>query len=297
MALDRSSSALRTKRDPRSPTFKSDRPSPLPRSGSQSIRRSSMPGSDAHEADGHAAPSRLLEGQVILVTGGARGLGHEVCKAVAESGATAVIGDVREDLACEGVERITDEGGRADYMKLDVTREADVDASMHAIAERYGRLDALINNAGINVTCSIEELSVADWDRILAVNLRAPFILSRAAFPLMEKQGRGTIINVVSTAAKRAWANAAAYHASKWGLLGLSHAIHVEGRSRNIKVTALVAGGMNTPFLLEPFPDIDVTTLQDPANVARTIVYLLNQPDGTVIPEMMVLPMKETSWP
>jgi len=113
----------------------------------------------------------------------------------------------------------------------------------------------------------------------------------------MRRQGSGQIVNIVSTAGKRAWANASAYHASKWGLLGLSHALHVEGRTHGIKVTAVVSGGMRTPFLLERFPDIDPGVLQDPLNVARTILFVLTQPAETVIPEVMVLPMRETSWP
>ena len=93
------------------------------------------------------------------------------------------------------------------------------------------------------------------------------------------------------------WPNASAYHASKWGLLGLSHALHAELRPHGIKVCAVIAGGMETPFLLERFPDLDRSTLQDPANVAETIRHVLLQPQGTVIPEVMVLPMRETSWP
>ena len=113
----------------------------------------------------------------------------------------------------------------------------------------------------------------------------------------MRGQGSGRIVNIVSTAAKRAWANASAYHASKWGLLGFSHALHVEARQHGVKVTAVVAGGMRTPFLLDRFPDIDLDTLQDPANVADTVRYVLSQPPDSVIPEIMVLPMRETSWP
>jgi NAD(P)-dependent dehydrogenase (short-subunit alcohol dehydrogenase family) len=101
----------------------------------------------------------------------------------------------------------------------------------------------------------------------------------------------------VSTAAKRAWANASAYHASKWGLLGLSHALHVEGRACGIRVSAIVAGGMRTPFLLDRFPDIDLDTLQEPAAVARVIRFVLELPSGTVMPETLVLPEQESSWP
>ena len=96
---------------------------------------------------------------------------------------------------------------------------------------------------------------------------------------------------------KRTWPNASAYHASKWGLVGFSHALHTEGRPLGIKVTAVVAGGMRTPFLFERFPDLDPGVLQDPASVAQTIRFVLTQPDGTVIPEVTVLPMRETSWP
>jgi NAD(P)-dependent dehydrogenase (short-subunit alcohol dehydrogenase family) len=161
----------------------------------------------------------------------------------------------------------------------------------------FGSLDFLINNAAVDRTVSLEEITVEEWDRVLAVNLRGPFLMTKHAFGFMKEQGRGHIVNISSTAAKRAWANAAAYHASKWGLLGFSHAIHVEARRHNVKVTAIVAGGMRTPFLLDRFPDIDQSTLQDPRNVAETIRFVLSQPEETVIPEVMVLPMKETSWP
>jgi NAD(P)-dependent dehydrogenase (short-subunit alcohol dehydrogenase family) len=155
----------------------------------------------------------------------------------------------------------------------------------------------LVNNAGTDITLSVEELTIEDWDRVMNVNLRAPFVLSKFILPLMKQQGSGHIVNIASTAAKRAWANASAYHASKWGLMGLSHALHVEGRPHGVKVTAVVAGGMRTPFLLDRFPDIDPNVLQDPKNVADTVRYVLMQPAETVISEIMVIPMRETSWP
>jgi NAD(P)-dependent dehydrogenase (short-subunit alcohol dehydrogenase family) len=161
----------------------------------------------------------------------------------------------------------------------------------------FGRVDVLVNNAGVDRTVSLEEMPVQDWDRIIAVNLRGPFVMSKLLLPRMKKQGGGHIVNIVSTAAKRAWANASAYHASKWGLLGLSHAMHVEARPHGVKVTAVIAGGMRTPFLLDRFPDLDPGLLQDPNNVAETVRFVLTQPDESVIPEVMVLPMRETSWP
>jgi NAD(P)-dependent dehydrogenase (short-subunit alcohol dehydrogenase family) len=238
-----------------------------------------------------------LEGKVALVTGGGRGLGAAICRNLAEAGAVVVTGDIRDDLGDEVARSIRDDGGRAQPMRLDVTDEAEARHVIEQIVAEFGRLDLLVNNAGVDLTVSVEELSLADWDRILAVNLRGPFLTSKLALGPMRRQGRGHIVNIVSTAAKRAWANASAYHASKWGLLGLSHALHVEARRHNVKVTAVVAGGMRTPFLLERFPDLDPGVLQAPENVAQTVRFVLTQPDETVIPEIMVLPMRETSWP
>jgi NAD(P)-dependent dehydrogenase (short-subunit alcohol dehydrogenase family) len=238
-----------------------------------------------------------LKGKVALVTGGGRGLGAAICRTLAASGVVVHAGDVREDLAEGVVREIQDGGGRAEVLRLDVTDEDAAGRAIESIGARSGRLDILINNAGVDQTMAVVELSVADWDRIIAVNLRGPFLMSKLAFGPMRRQGGGQIVNIVSTAAKRAWANASAYHASKWGLLGLSHALHVEGRPHQIKVTAVVAGGMRTPFLLDRFPDLDPAVLQDPANVAETVRFVLTQPDETVIPEVMVLPIRETSWP
>jgi NAD(P)-dependent dehydrogenase (short-subunit alcohol dehydrogenase family) len=238
-----------------------------------------------------------LEGKVILVTGGARGLGEAICKRLYAAGAHVIAADIREDLVNQLAAGLETNGRRVRPLILDVSAESQVERAMRQVAEEFGSLDVLINNAGTDKTLSVDELDVADWDRVISVNLRGPFVTSKYAFPIMREQGGGQIVNIVSTAAKRAWANAAAYHASKWGLLGFSHALHVEGRPYNIKVTAVVAGGMRTPFLLDRFPDIDLETLQDPMNVAETVQFVLTQPKETVIPEIMVLPMRETSWP
>ena len=238
-----------------------------------------------------------LNGKVILVTGGARGLGEAVCRELSAAGAAVILADVRMDLAENVASELQSSGGKVTALKLDVMDEKQIQTALEKIRQDYGRLDVLVNGAGIDKTVSIEEMTIEDWDCIMAVNLRAPFVLSKYALPIMREQGSGYIINICSTAAKRAWPNASVYHASKWGLLGFSHALLTEARSDNIKVTALLPGGMRTPFLLDRFPDIDPNNLQDPKNVAETIHYLLSMPDETVIPEMLVLPMRETSWP
>lgn len=243
------------------------------------------------------APDQPLANKVAIVTGGARGLGEATCRCLAEAGLKVVVADVQPILAEQLVAKIQEQEGDAIALPLDVSDPDQSTKLIDQVLDHYGKVDVLINNAGIDVTLSVEELDVRDWQRVMGVNLNGPFYMSKAVFPYLREQGGGQIINIVSTAAKRAWANASAYHASKWGLLGFSQALHVEGRPHNIKVTSVIAGGMRTPFLLERFPDIDINTLQDPMNVAETIKYLLMQPKDTVISEIMVLPMKETSWP
>lgn len=198
-----------------------------------------------------------LNGKVVLVTGGGRGLGEAICRNLTGAGALIVAGDVRVEMAERVAESILESGGRAEAIRIDVTDEMGAAEAVERIAAKDGSLDILVNNAGVDLTVSVDEMSMADCDRILAVNLRGPFLMSKLALRAMRNQGRGHIVNIVSTAAKRAWANASAYHASKWGLLGLSHALHVEGGEANVKVTAVVAGGMRTPFLLDRFPDLD----------------------------------------
>ena len=242
------------------------------------------------------APS--LGGRLVFVTGGGSGLGAATCTLLASEGAAVVVADIDLQAARSVAESVERRGGTAFAVELDVGDEARAPQVLEEAAERHGGLFALVNNAGTDRTLPIDELTVEQWDRVLRTNLRGPFLLSRCAAQLMKRGGAGGhIVNVASTAAKRAWPNASAYHASKWGLLGLSHALHAELRPRGIKVCAVIAGGMQTPFLLDRFPDLDRSTLQDPANVAQTIKHVLLQPEGTAISEVMVLPVRETSWP
>jgi NAD(P)-dependent dehydrogenase (short-subunit alcohol dehydrogenase family) len=242
-----------------------------------------------------------LEGKTVVITGGSRGLGACVAALLAGENARVVVADIAADRAHACAEGLRDRGGQVDAVQLDVGDEAQVQRVLSEVQERHGRLDAVINNAAIDITVPIGELAGPDWERVLRTNLTGPFFVAKHAATLMARQGqggtRGHIVNIASTASKRAWPNAAVYHASKWGLLGLSHALHAELRPQGIKVSAIVAGGMRTPFLLDRFPDIDPGVLQDPMSVAKAVRFVLTQPEETVVPELMVLPMRETSWP
>ncbi len=239
----------------------------------------------------------LLKDQAVLVTGGGSGLGSALCEQLASRGARVLVVDLKQAAAEATAQRLNETGHSAEALACDVSQQEQAEHAIRHIVDRFGRIDVLVNNAGTDVTCSATEMEVAQWDRVLQTNLHGPFVLARAAARQMMGQASGQIVNITSTAAKRQWPNASAYHASKTGLLALSHALHTELRPAGIKVTAVVAGGMLTPFLLDRFPDIDRSTLQDPANVALAICNILELPAVTVVPEITILPMRETSWP
>jgi NAD(P)-dependent dehydrogenase (short-subunit alcohol dehydrogenase family) len=243
-----------------------------------------------------AQPLERLAKRVVVVTGGASGLGAATCAELGAAGARVVVADVAAERAQRCASRLKESGVESLAAAVDVGDEGQVRRLFDTAIDRFGAVDAVVNSAAIDVTAPIAELSAADWERIVRTNLNGVFLVARQACAAMRERG-GAIVNIASTASKRAWPNASAYHATKWGVLGLSHALHAELRPQGIKVCAIVAGGMRTPFLLDRFPDIDPSLLQDPRNVARAIRFVLEQPAETVIPEMMVLPMRETSWP
>jgi NAD(P)-dependent dehydrogenase (short-subunit alcohol dehydrogenase family) len=238
-----------------------------------------------------------VNGKIIIVTGGGQGLGAAICRTLAEDGATVIPVDVKPDNLTKITEEIKGTGGQIEGFQMNVADVNNVETVIKQIVEKYGRIDVVINNAGIDYTLPIDEISNDQFSQVVNVNLVGPFNVSKAVYPYFKQNGKGHIVNIASTAAKRAWPNASAYHASKWGLLGLSHALHSELRPEKIKVTAVVAGGMQTPFILERFPDTPLDVLQDPKDVAETIRFVLCQPETSVIPEVMVVPMRETSWP
>jgi NAD(P)-dependent dehydrogenase (short-subunit alcohol dehydrogenase family) len=241
--------------------------------------------------------SDTLRGKTAFVTGAASGLGAALAAALAAAGADIVAADIRPGALHGMLPRLREHGVRAEALALDVSDPAQAFDAIEGACERMGRLDILVNNAGTDITLPINELSEQDWLRVIGTNLNGPFLLAKHAAARMRAQGSGDIVNIASTAAKRAWPNASAYHASKWGLLGLSHALHAELRPHGIRVTAVVAGGMRTPFLLDRFPELDPEVLQDPADVAQAILGVLLLPRTSVVPELTVLPVRETSWP
>ncbi len=238
-----------------------------------------------------------LEGKTAIVTGGGSGLGRQLVIALASAGCNVASVDLNQaglDATAKLAEGL---GGAVLSIVADLSDTRQIDSVMKETQDKFGRVDILINSAGVDFTVPVSDLTVEQWDKVISVNLRAPFYLSKVAMEAMKEQGSGHVVNISSTAGKRAWANAAAYHASKWGLIGLTRALGVEGRPHNIRATLVVPGGMRTNFFdrLEVQPDPN--NLQDPRAVADMILHILSSPESSVVQEVMITPLTETSWP
>jgi NAD(P)-dependent dehydrogenase (short-subunit alcohol dehydrogenase family) len=245
---------------------------------------------------------RTLEGRVALVTGASSGLGRATAIALIRAGAdVTIVARSKEELKSVG-EEATRIGRRTLALPVDLASVNETAEAVGRTVEELGRLDVLVNAAGTDTPGTVEELDIEGWDRTLAVNLRAPFLLSKAAFPHMREAGGGTIINISSVAGKKGWANASAYCASKFGLTGFTEALADEGKEHGIRAVVLYPGAMAThwgafsPEERRASESEEVpppTRVLPPERVADLIVWLAASPPEFVLTEGIVLPLEE----
>lgn len=245
------------------------------------------------------APAPDLRGRHALVTGGARGLGAAITRRLAAAGAAVTVADVRRDEAEKLCARLTDAGHGAAFAELDVRDPAAVADAFRALDERDRPVDVLVNNAAVDVSKPIEHLTADEVTLVISTNLLGPMYLCLETYRRMVARGGGHIVNILSTASHRTWTEAGPYSAGKSGLRAFTHTLFKEAQRDclGVGVTGVLAGGMATPFVLERFPDADTSRLQSPDIVADTVLYALTVPVGSVVPELVVVPRSESSWP
>lgn len=231
-----------------------------------------------------------LAGQVAIVTGAGRGIGRAVARALAGEGAAVVLAarSVRE-LEAVAVE-VAGTGGRALPVATDVRDEPAVAAMVKRALTEHGRIDVLVTAAGTAAFGAVADSKMADWDEMLAVNLRGVVLCCRAVLPAMMSQRRGTIINIGSVVTSRVLTGSAAYTASKYGLLGFSRVLADEMRPHGVRVGMLSAGATDTP-LWDAIPGApDRALMVEPGQVAEAALFMAGLAPNATLEELTILP-------
>lgn len=239
--------------------------------------------------------SKQLEGQVALVTGAGRGIGRAIARALGTAGAH-VVAAARSKVEIEAVAREIDAaGGQATALPLDVAQEEQVSAAFAQVMEKLGRLDVLVNNAGIGRFGAVVDFASADLKQVVAVNLLGTFWCCQQAMRLMIPQRRGYIINISSVVGFKGYPNQAAYTATKHAVMGLTKSLAVEAQPHGIRVSAILPGGVDTGLVGDARPDLDRSILMRPEDIAQTVIFLLSLSEKAAVDEIYI--RRRTSQP
>jgi meso-butanediol dehydrogenase/(S,S)-butanediol dehydrogenase/diacetyl reductase len=220
-----------------------------------------------------------LKDKVSLITGGGSGIGRAAALLFAQEGALIAIADKRGASAHKVAAECSAKGAQAIGVEADVSKAADVKRMIDATLAKFGRLDVLVNNAGYGIAGSVVETDEADWDALIAVNVRGVFLCSKYAIPVMQRNGGGVIVNTASVVAAVGIANRAAYCASKGAVAALTRAIAIDHVGDNIRCNAVAPGTIETPYfddILKKSADPDGTRK---ALAARQLLGRLGTPE------------------
>ena len=238
-----------------------------------------------------------ISGKVVVITGASSGIGEATARLLSAAGACVVLGARRLDRLTTLAQEITDAGGKVEVLRTDVTNRQDVTALIEKAVEVFGRVDVLLNNAGIMPNSRLDKLQVEDWERTIDINLKGTLYGIAAALPFMKEQKSGHIINVSSISGLRVSPASAVYSATKFGVRAISEGLRMEMTPYNIRSTIISPGPVDTDL---PSSVTDVATAERIRKIheiaipvetlAETIVFAISQPEAVDINEIVVRP-------
>jgi NADP-dependent 3-hydroxy acid dehydrogenase YdfG len=245
--------------------------------------------------------SSNIEGKVVVITGASSGMGEAAARHLSAQGAAVVLGARRVERLTALVDEITAAGGKALAVQTDVTDRAQVQRLVDAAVATFGRVDVLVNNAGIMPLSPLERLKVDEWDRMIDVNLRGVLYGIAAALPHMQAQKSGHIINLSSVAGHKLFGGSAVYSATKFGVRALSEGLRQEVKAYNVRTTIISPGAVKTE-LLDHISETDVQQANRdyvgqvgvPADsFARVVAFAISQPEELDINEILFRPTSQ----
>lgn len=242
-----------------------------------------------------------IEGKVVVITGASSGLGEATARLLSAEGASVVLGARRADRLQTIVDELSGRGGKALAVATDVTRYDQVKRLVDSAVETYGRIDVMINNAGVMPRAPLERLTVEDWDRAIDVNIKGVIYGISAALPYMQQQRAGHIINVSSVSGHKVGREFAVYSATKFAVRALSEGLRQEVKPYNIRTTVISPGVIATELPSSVTqPDIAEKTqkIYDDLGIsadsfARAVAYAMSQPDDVDINEILFRPTRQ----
>jgi NADP-dependent 3-hydroxy acid dehydrogenase YdfG len=247
--------------------------------------------------------TEVLQGKVCVVTGASSGIGAATARKLAGAGAAVALTARREERLNELSQEIESGGGRALAIPADITKEDEARSVIERANSELGRLDVLINNAGVMLLGPIQGADTEEWRRMVDINLLGLFYCTHAALPVMRDQGGGHIVNISSVAGRTASLGVAAYNATKWGVVGFSEGLRQEALHVKVRVTVIEPGFVATelqdhstdPMAKAAIEDMrQKTTPLEAEDIAESIYYAVSQPERVSVNEILVRPTEQS---